>query len=191
MLSALQSLDSILATFPNSNRPSLTVPVQDGAPALGEQMEELLSQRLWIPWARFSRLDDPMAKDPKKGSDVPTEPTYEFKVRVMVKSKDNLEQSVAFIREKFQKPLEAALKSQGLDIKPSKEDGPLVEIGTIQPDLDEIYYSPSGRDAGTESGQEGRPFDSVEVSWLVVTSPVEIPEAQAEEEREEAAPGEG
>ena len=185
VLSALQSLDSILATFPNSNSPSLTVPVKDGAPALGEQMEELLSQRLWIPWARFSRLDDPTAKDPKKGSDVPTEPTYEFKVRVMVKSKDNLEQSVAFIREKFQKPLEAALKSEGLDIKPSKEGGPLVEIGTIQPNIDEIYHSPSGRDAGTEGGQEGRPFDSVEVSWVVVTSPVEVPETEAEEETPE------
>ena len=188
VLSALQALDSVLVTFPNSNSPSLTVPVKDGAPALGEQMEELLFQRLWVPWAQFRRLDDPAAKDSKKGSDVPTEPTYEFKLRVMVKSKDNLEQSVAFIREKFQKPLEAALKSQGLDIKPSREGGGLVAMGAVEPDQMEIYHSPKGRGSRIEGGQEGRPFDSVEVSWVVVTSPVEIPETEAEEGTEEEIP---
>ena len=192
VLSALQALDSVLVTFPNSKSPSLTVAVKDGAPALGEQMEEILSNRLWVPWARFSRLDDPSAKDSKKGSDAPTEPTYEFKVRVMVKSKDSSEQSVAFIKEKFQTPLEAALKTQGLDIKPAKEGGPLVQIGTIQPNLTEIYFSPSGRDAGTDGGQDGRPFASVEVSWVLVTRPLETEEAPGEgDEEDEEAPEEG
>ena len=186
VLSALQALDTVLVTFPNSKSPSLTVPLKTGAPTLGEDMETLLSQRLWIPWARFSRLDDPSAKDSKKkDSEAPTEPTYEFKVRVMVKSKDSSEQSVAFIKEKFQKPLEDALKSQGLDIKPSTEGGPLVRIGTIQPNLDEIYFSPSGRDAGTEEGQEGRPFDSVEVSWVLVAQLEKEEPAEGEEEEDD------
>ena len=192
VLSALQALDSVLVTFPNSKSPSLTVAAKDGAPSLGEQMEEILSNRLWVPWARFSRLDDPSARDSKKGSDAPTEPTYEFKVRVMVKSKDSSEQSVAFIKEKFQTPLEAALKTQGLDIKPAKDGGPLVQIGTIQPNLTEIYFSPSGRDAGTDEGQDGRPFDSVEVSWVLVTRPLETEEDPEEgDEADEETPEEG
>ena len=114
------------------------------------------------------------------------------KVRVMVKSKDSSEQSVAFIKEKFQTPLEAALKTQGLDIKPAKDGGPLVQIGTIQPNLTEIYFSPSGRDAGTDEGQDGRPFDSVEVSWVLVTRPLETEEDPEEgDEADEETPEEG
>ncbi|MEC9352364.1 MAG: type IV pilus assembly protein PilM [Planctomycetota bacterium] len=172
VLKALRALDSVLVTFPNSTSPSLTLPLKAGAPALGENMEELLANRLWIPWARFERLDDPTAAASKKNDSLPTEPTYQFKVGVVVKGKDSSSASMKFVTEKFQKPLEAALKSEGLDLKPAGKGGALVQIAPeINDNLAEIFYSPSGKSAGLENGQEGRPFHSVEVSWILVTKP--------------------
>ena len=172
VLKALRALDSVLVTFPNSASPSLTVPLKDGAPALGENMEELLANRLWIPWARFERLDDSTAAASRKNENLPTEPTYQFKVGVVVKGKDSSSASMAFVTEKFQKPLEAALKSEGLDLKPAGKGGALVQIAPeINDNLAEIFYSPSGKSAGLDEGQEGRPFHSVEVSWILVTKP--------------------
>lgn len=169
---ALRALDSVLVTFPNSASPSLTVPLKEGAPALGEDMEELLSRRLWIPWARFERLDDSSATASKKNDSLPTEPTYQFKVGVVVKGKDSAADTMTFITKNFQKPLEAALKSEGLDLKPSGQGGSLVQIDPeIDDNLAEIFYSPSGKQAGLENGQDGRPFHSVEVSWILVTEP--------------------
>ncbi len=172
VLKALRALDSVLVTFPNSASPSLTVPLKEGAPALGENMEELLANRLWIPWARFERLDDSTAAASRKNENLPTEPTYQFKVGVVVKGKDSSSASMAFVTEKFQKPLEAALKSEGLDLKPAGKGGALVQIAPeINDNLAEIFYSPSGKSAGLDEGQEGRPFHSVEVSWILVTKP--------------------
>ena len=181
VLKAMRALDSVLVTFPNSTSPSLTVPLKEGAPALGENMEELLSNRLWIPWARFERLDDSSAAASKKNTGLPTEPTYQFKVGVVVKGKDSSSASMAFVAEKFQKPLEAALKSEGLDLKPAGKGGALVQIAPeINDSLAEIYYSPSGKSAGLENGQEGRPFHSVEVSWILVTKPEPVPAEENE-----------
>ena len=143
-------------------------------------MEELLAGRLWIPWARFERLDDSTAVASKKNENLPTEPTYQFKVGVVVKGKDSETATMAFVTEKFQKPLEAALKSEGLDLKPAGKGGDLVQKAPeINDNLAEIFYSPSGKSAGLEEGQEGRPFHKriqrfatcARAVWCFPTSP--------------------
>jgi len=199
VLAAVQALDATLSEhFPeNSLAISETLP-DDAADArvreIEQQLERSVAERVWIPSMLFERttyefpadepvavrdsFEDPAAAPVASAAQAKPVPAYRFKIQLMMTKRQSQQRTVEFARDVFGKKLEEAFKTQGLAVveeASGMDPARAVQVGVVTTDLPVIGPLAQSRRGEADSGQQGRPFDSVEVSWLVVEKIPEKP----------------
>ncbi len=213
MLGSLQALDQTLTQYPE-NQLQIVSTLPQGADseasinAIRERLEESLFRRVWVPSFELERTTHtyPVEADSEEDeagsggdeddsgdstSDEPkTVPAYRFRVQVMVTKRNSQKETVDFARGDFGKKLAKFLADGDVTVVPDPKTGNRISVGVPTTDLVGLEPLASGRRGSDDEGQEGNPFDSVEVSWLVVDEPPPV-KAESFPDGDEEAGGEG